>query len=252
MSKFLSILPLILIFFSCSTIPVENAEENTRSTTEIVVQKTSVYQSLKEFEGLMEGFSRSQTVSARDIDNREWLMGQINFWADRDQLAVQRIYEDLLYRTWSEAEKGDYLDSVIPLLWNQREMMLEDLAYLIDQSLLFRDLPWMVRDFYDERTEFSYWYIIYMGRSVYPFWLENSVLPEMLKLIPQDRITAVTYLWMKNPENLIKMKSEIYNAGYPWSRLIYLIEISEYINREIESHMSPVEIKDLILAGNLI
>ncbi|MBF9015586.1 MULTISPECIES: hypothetical protein [unclassified Oceanispirochaeta] len=252
MHRYISLLPLLFFFYSCSTLPVETVSEKTEEPTEIVIQETTVYQGLNEFNGLLNLYKNAHISPERNIDNREWLMHQINYWADKDQLAVQRIYEDLLYRNWSDDEKSEYLNSAFQILSDDRETILDDLAYLIDHSLLLQDMPWMVRDFYDERSEFSYWYLLYMGRSIYPFWLDGSVLPTMLKLIPEDRITAVTYLWMKNPENLIRMKSEIYNAGYPWSRLIYLMDMAEEINSQIETLMPPGEVKNNIQAGNLI
>lgn len=252
MYRYISLLPLLFFFYSCSTLPVETDSVKTEESTEIVIQETTVFQGLNEFNGLLNLYKKTHISPERDIDNREWMMHQINFWADKDQLAVQRIYEDLLYRHWSDDEKREYLSSAFQILSDDRETILEDLAYLIEKSLLFKDMPWMVRDFYDERSEFSYWYLIYMGRSIYPFWLDDSVIPAMLKLIPEDRITAVTYLWMKNPDNLIRMKSEIYNAGYPWSRLIYLMDMAEAINSQIETLMPPGKVKNNIQAGNLI
>jgi hypothetical protein len=252
MYRFLSILPLLFFLYSCSTLPLENTDMGTPSSPEIVIQKIAVYQGINEFSELLNHYNNSYISDERDIDNRDWIIKQINFWADRDQLAVQRIYEDLQYRNWTDEEKSEYLNSTIPLLLEDRESMLEDLAYLIDRSNLFQDMPWMVRDYYDERSEFSFWYLVYMGRTMYPFWLDESVLPAMLMLIPEDRLTAVTYLWMKNPENLSSMKLEIYNAGYPWSRLLYLLEMAETVNTEIERLLPPGEIKSDIQAGNLI
>lgn len=252
MYRFLSILPFLLFLYSCSTLPLENTEMGPPSTPDIIIQKTSVYQGINEFSELLNHYNNSYIFDERDIDNRDWMIKQINFWADRDQLGIQRIYEDLQYRGWNDEEKKEYLNSIIPHLLKDRESMLEDLAYLTDHSILFQDIPWMVRDYYDERSEFSFWYLVYMGRTIYPRWLDDSVLPAMLMLIPEDRITAVSYLWMKKPENLSSMKLEIYNAGYPWSRLLYLLEMAETVKGEIERLFPSGEIKNSIQAGSLI
>lgn len=230
MRNFTTILLVSLTVFSCATIPLENSGSALSPDRPM----ESVEKASGEVEDLSILFSDSLNPGSRDIDSREWLMTQVNFWADRDILCVQRIYEDLKYRSWSDDEKRQYIAAVLPPLQERREEVMEELSYLIGQSLLLQDMPWFVRDFYDERSEFSYWYLIYTGRAMDSSWLSSSVLPAMLRLIPEDRITAVSYLWLKTPGSLEGMESEVYLAGYPWTRLIYLLQIGDYCMSEIE------------------
>ncbi len=232
MKNFTSILLLSLIIFSCATIPEEKGTPS--SPLQNPGNLNSVEKATAEFDGFMSVFSSKYSSGSRDIDSREWLMSQINFWADRDILSVQRIYEDLKYRGWTDDEKKTYLAKVLPSLLETRQKTLDDLSYLTGQSLVLRDMPWFVRDFFDERSEFSYWYLVYTARSMDSSWQQNTILPVMLRLIPEDRVTAVSYLWLKTPDSLSGMENEIYLAGYPWSRLINLLEISSFCREEAQ------------------
>ncbi|MDA3958108.1 hypothetical protein [Oceanispirochaeta sp.] len=131
------------------------------------------------------------------------------------------------------------------LLIQKRNVIWEEISYLLDNSMLFLDTPWIVRDFYDERTEFNYWYLIYLARVRYPHWMEERILPGMLELIPEDRITGVSYLWIKNPDSLCSMENEIVTTGYPWNSLLYLMDLNTFLQKEIEI-INPSE-SDFIL-----
>ncbi|MDC7233433.1 MAG: hypothetical protein PQJ58_09375 [Spirochaetales bacterium] len=254
MKKHILLLSCLLITVSCTTtVPVQNSSDTSvLPPAQIESASVSVTQSIHEFNSLLDTFNLYNPLPGRNIDNRDWLMQQINFWSDRDQIALQRIYEEIKYSAWDDDEKADFLKETFSILSETRQRVLDDFAYLIDYSTLLNDTPWMVRDFYDERSEFSYWYLSYMGRAAYPYWLDSTVLPAMLRLIPDDRITAVTYLWLKNTDKLESMKTEIYNAGYPWSRLIYLLEMSGYLKRESVRLLENEDVPELILAADLL
>jgi hypothetical protein len=114
-----------------------------------------------------------------------------------------------------------------------RAESLDELDYLLKQSLLLKETPWMVRDFYDERSEFSYWYLLYMGRSFDNAWQQDRVLPAMRLLIREDRITAVSYIWRNKPASLGDMKAEVRASGYPWNKLLHLMAMGDYIRSEL-------------------
>ena len=92
----------------------------------------------------------------------------------------------------------------------------------------------MVRDFFDERSEFSYWYLLYLTRSFEPAWQDDTVLTVMRSLIREDRITAASYIWLNRPETLGTMESEIIKAGYPWNRILHLLKMGRYIRSEVQ------------------
>lgn len=180
----------------------------------------------------------------RDIDSRVWLMGSINTWADKDQLMVHMVYDALLYRNWDDDTRREFIELIsgrsMPddaeggALNALRGEILAELDYLLEKSLLLKELPWMVRDFYDERSEFSYWYLLYIGRSFDGEWQRDTVLPAMRNLIREDRITAASYIWLNKPEALEGMKAEIRASGYPWNRILHLMAMGDYIRSEMQ------------------
>jgi len=234
---------LLTTLFGCSTF--QNDQNSSAAVHENPVMKTDGYGSVQmafsEFENLMKSFDTETPAIPRDIDDREWIMTYINQHADRDMLMVRIIYENLKYRNWSEEEKAEFLQRYYYVedgtaggqLIETRESVWDEISYLLRNSRLLVDSPWLVRDFYDSRSEYSYWYLLYLARLYYPFWIEDSILPALLALIPEDRVNGVTYLWLKSPDSLCSMKNEIIATGYPWNRILEMMDMNDYIRDQI-------------------
>jgi len=233
-----------LSFLSCATI--SETKDSEQIVKERVQQRplevNSVNSAIAETDNILKELEQYHKEIPRDIDNREWLMSYINYCADRDRLIVQNIYENLKYRNWSIPEKSEYINhyyllkddgSFAGALMELRNSVWEEISYLLKNSHLLQDSPWMVRDFYDERSELNYWYLIYLARVYYPHRIENQIMPAMLTLIPEDRINGVSYLWLKSPDSLCKMKKEIIDTGYPWNELLSLIDINNFIQKQL-------------------
>ncbi|QEN07397.1 hypothetical protein EXM22_05105 [Oceanispirochaeta crateris] len=208
----------------------------------------SIERSIGETEMILNRLDDLFANQSRNIDDREWLMAFINFSADRDQFLVQMIYENLKYRNWSPEEQSAYISHFISidenghdqgLLIDSRKKVWKELSYLLEHSVLLQDTPWMVRDFYDEQTEFNYWYLIYTAAMYDPQWMDPQILPFMLELIPEDRITAVTYLWIKSPQSLCSMESEINRTGFPWNKILYLMEMNTFLKNKLADLSKP-------------
>lgn len=184
----------------------------------------------------------------RDIDDPDWMKSHINYLAGRDLFIVEQMHLFLKYSDWEMSQKrlfiefflnpsyrADQLGFPAAYLQRSRLEMMNELKYLLDYSLLFKDYPWMIRSRFDENSEFFFWYLIYLSKSIDPLWVDNSILPAMLKLIPVDEITPVSYLWLKNPGSLSSMDQEIIMSGYPWTTLMHIIRINRELYREFES-----------------
>ena len=232
-----SVLCLLMVFTSCRSIPVEDPDTSVETATDTLAAE----ESFSALMGAVENALISQNVN-RDIDDRDWLMSEINTRADADQLMISMVFDALYFRNWDDDAKKSFLSSVIGNRIHEdpegalnalRRDNLSELDYLLNQSLLLKESPWMVRDFFDERTEFSYWYLLYIGRSFDMQWQKQTVLPVMRSLIREDRITPVSYIWLNKPESLGSMESEIRSAGYPWNRLLHLLAMSRYIRAEV-------------------
>ena len=225
-----------LIFFSCKTVVVEN---------EVVENSNKNRPASDAYEVIIASVEKariSRMSSQRNIDNREWLMELVNLWADADQLFISLIYDALYYRNWDDDTKRKFLSLIIGnkmpddnsgILNEMRQESFKELDYLIRQSLLLKENPWMVRDFYDEKSEFSYWYLLYIARSYDKQWQQDTVIPVMRNLIREDRITAASYVWLNKPEVLGSMEYEISASGYPWNRCLHLLTMGRYIRSEI-------------------
>ncbi len=240
---------LFLTLFSCRTPPPQapSPVHTIESNMEKAPMEWSPAQCAGQIHVLVEKMESLYAPAFRDIDNRKWLMDYVNFQADMDQLIVERIYENLKTRSWTEQEKKEFLSCFISrnseegasqskspgLLRIRRENYTKELEYITVHSLILKEMPWMIRDFFDEQSEFSYWYLLYQAHRIHPDFINRMVLPVMRKLIPEDRIKPVSYLWLKSPESLAEMSLEILKAGYPWNRLIYLLETGEFIRKEM-------------------
>ena len=178
----------------------------------------------------------------RDIDNREWLMSYVNYLAGTDLFILEALHRNLTSLWLGDSEKREFFQFFINPEWpadpentepgylqNLRLEGFGELSYLSRQSLLLKDLPWMQRRIFDERSEFSYWYLMYQYRTIDERWVDREILPAMLILIPEDAVTPVTYLWLKRPSSLSEMDREILQNGYPWNILLHIMRLSREI-----------------------
>ncbi len=234
----LKLLCTTLVFLSCQTVPVEHMAE----PSETLSVSNAAEECLSVILGSVETALSGTSVIKRDIDDREWLMAEVNRRADADQLMISLVYEALYYRNWDDDERRSFIHSLLGTRIQDdpegklnafRQDSFSELEYLIEHSRLLSDSPWMVRDFFDERSEFSYWYLLYLGRSFNGEWQKNKILPVLRDLIREDRITAASYIWLNKPESLGTMEGEIQNAGYPWNRGLHLLRMSRYIRAEV-------------------
>ena len=193
---------------------------------------------VKEIELTVEMMDSAMGVRGRNIDDPEWIMSYFNYLAGRDLYLIEEIHFNLKYSALSDTGKKEflshYLNPEIGELAILRSEMYEEVRYLVEYSEILKDIPWMLRSRFNEKSEFSYWYVMYVLKSINPLWVDSTILPVLLDLIPLDEITAVTYLWLKNPESMAEMDQEILLSGYPWTTLLHIKRIKSEIREIIQ------------------
>ena len=244
---------IIIVLSGCSSLKTESSKgivfslEDEEITIQMVIREINASIALMDEELLN---------IKRDIDNPEWIMDFVNLTAARDMLIIEELHRNLKYRKWSRGGKKKFLLSFTDpfkimenpeghpgILDNMRQEAYEEFLYLVQHSLLLQEYPWMVRSRFDEKSEFAYWYILYILRNIDPLWIDIAILPGMLKLIPLDEITPVTYLWLKNPQSLNSMDDEIAACGYPWTNLFHLIRINKELLNLVDQLFDNREVK---------
>jgi hypothetical protein len=240
---------LLFIFFilgSCSSLKITKTESGYPAKAGVIEdnpeeQKDSGVRIL-EIRQTLDVMDKAMESITRDIDDPSWLMAYVSYLASKDLYIVESVQRYLKYSHWSSAEKKSFLEYYLQpggenspgVLREFRMEMLQDMKYLVSYSNLLKDQPWMMRDFFDEKSEFSYWYVMYVINKSDPEWVENTILPAMLPLIAEDDITPVSYLWLKNPDSLQDMDQEILFSGYPWTLLFHMIRISKGLHMEVD------------------
>ncbi|OQY33801.1 MAG: hypothetical protein B6241_07050 [Spirochaetaceae bacterium 4572_59] len=244
----ISISVLVILLNSCTSIPSEYPSSNDSTAEYPYLSARDPYTVLQEIVLTVGTMDKQMSGYDRDMDDPEWMKTYINYLAGRDLFIIEEIHLFLKYSNWDNSQKKifieyffnpsympDQKDSLPAYLQNLRFEMLEELKYLVQYSFLLKDYPWMIRSSFDENSEFSFWYLTYIAKSIDPLWVDNTILPAMLKLIPVDEITPVSYLWLKNPGSLSSMNQEILMSGYPWTTLMHIIRIKRELFKEFES-----------------
>ncbi len=233
---------LIILFFLASCASLNTDINENKDLPELTpAEPFTVDNTIEEIQSGISAIDDLLSEVSRDIDSVEWLTLRVNLFASRDLFIVEKITAALKFTNWSDSDKRKFIEYYInphygpdnesspALLQKLRIEVLQEMSYLVQYSTLFSDTPWMIRSRFNEKSEFSYWYIIYICKNIDPFWVDNRILPGMLQLIPADEVTPVTYLWLKNPSSLGGMEQEILLSGYPWTSLADIIRI----NREL-------------------
>ena len=252
--KYFSLLALLFSFTACTTLSTET-EEASGLQVSVPVKPFTVENAIEEIESGVTAIENLLLANTRDIDNEEWLTLQVNLFASRDLYIIEKITTALKYSVWSDSEKKEFIEYFInplfspdnesssALLQSKRIEILQEMSYLVQYSTLLSDIPWMMRSRFNEKSEFSYWYIMYICKNIDPLWVDSKILPGMLQLIPVDEITPVTYLWLKNPSSLDGMEQEILLSGYPWTNLTDIIRINGELIKLIEELYKSDEVK---------
>ena len=254
MIKYFSLLGILFSFAACTTLSTE-IEEDTGIQDAASVKPFTVENAIEEIESGVTAIDNLLLDTTRDIDSEEWLTLQVNLFASRDLYIIEKMTKALKFTNWSDSDKKAFIEYFInPLygpdnesspafLQNLRIEVLQEMTYLVQYSSLLSDIPWMMRSRFNEKSEFSFWYILYLCKNIDPFWVDDRILPGMLQLIPVDEITPVTYLWLKNPSSLDGMDQEILLSGYPWTSLADIIRINKELIQIIEELYKGNEVK---------
>ncbi len=193
---------------------------------------------MREIDLTVQLMERNFTLIKRDIDSPQWINNFINHSASKDLYYIEMIHRTLKYQPWPKEVKYSFVDAYLNssdgILKAKRQEIFSEVKYLVEYSHLLQEYPWLTKTQFDPISEFSYWYLMYIFESIDPMWVETQILPAMLKLIPLDEITPVTYLWIKAPDSLSEMDSEINSAGYPWTIIFHLIRVNKELFKMIE------------------
>ena len=140
------LLSTLFALISCQTVP----EDTSRMPFETPGEEKTADQVSQAIMDTVSVLRSSDGETRRDIDDRDWLMDEINRRADTDQLLVSLIYDALRYRGWDDVTRRTFLTFFIGesmaddgkgALNSLRIENRRELDYLLNQSLLLKDSP---------------------------------------------------------------------------------------------------------------